>query len=330
MSDAWKRRGWPVLKGLVALVILVAVGRQFYLDLRRPELTELSLRPGWLAVSGALYLLAQSFSAGFWLHLLRVFGERPRARTAFRAYYVSQFGKYVPGKAWALLLRGSLVRGPDVRFGVAILATFYEVLTTMAAGALVAAVVFVVDPPEVPGMAWPPLLTGLALLALCGVPLLPGVFNRVVGRLARRFASVDSLRVPQLRFGTLLVGLGLTAVGWGLLGLSLWATLKAVLPEPTPLDVATWLRCAGTIGLAYVAGFLAVFMPSGVGVREYFLLNLLRFAGPEGLVAAAVLLLRLAWTAAEVLLGTVLLGLRPPRSGLPAADVADEAVARVD
>ena len=51
--------------------------------------------------------------------------------------------------------------------------------------------------------------------------------------------------------------------------------------------------------------------PSGVGVREYFLLALLGFAGPEALVAMAVLLLRLVWTATELLLAGLLLPLRP-------------------
>ena len=66
----------------------------------------------------------------------------------------------MPGKAWALLLRGGLVRGPETRLGVAIITSFYEVLTTMAAGALVAAVVFLVQPPEVTGLKWHPVFTG--------------------------------------------------------------------------------------------------------------------------------------------------------------------------
>ena len=41
----------------------------------------------------------------------------------------------MPGKAWALMMRGTLVCGPDVKLGVALIATFYEVLTMMASGA---------------------------------------------------------------------------------------------------------------------------------------------------------------------------------------------------
>jgi hypothetical protein len=89
---------------------------------------------------------------------------------------------------------------------VAILSAFYEVLTTMAAGALLAAGIFLVQPPQISGLEWNPLLTGLLLLVVAGLPVMPGVFNRVVARLARRFESVDSFRVPQLGFWTLVEG----------------------------------------------------------------------------------------------------------------------------
>ena len=175
MNIAWKRWAWPVLKGLFALAILLGVGHRFYDDLSHLDRDQIELRPGWLVLSGGLYGLGLWLSAWYWYHLLHVFGDRPALLTAGRAYFMGHLGKYVPGKAWALLLRGGLVRGPEVRFGVAIITSFYEVLTTMAAGSLAAAVVFFFLPPHVPGLDWHPLLTGLLLLGLCGVPLMPGV-----------------------------------------------------------------------------------------------------------------------------------------------------------
>ena len=89
------------------------------------------------------------------------------------------------------------------------------------------------------------------------------------------------------------------------MGLSVWSMLQAVLPETAPLTLDIWATCVAGIGLAYVAGFLAFMLPSGVGVREYFLLQLLAFAGPDRAIAAAVLLLRLTWTSAELILAGV-------------------------
>src|SRR5262245_29479586 len=118
---AWLRRwGWTVCKAVLAAAILVGVGRQFYLNLSELDLRELAWRPEWLALSAGLYLGALGTSAWFWHHLLHAFGERSELRAAVRAYYIGHLGKYVPGKAWALLLRGNLVRGPRVKLGVAI------------------------------------------------------------------------------------------------------------------------------------------------------------------------------------------------------------------
>jgi uncharacterized membrane protein YbhN (UPF0104 family) len=294
-----------VIKVLLALVILVGVGVQFYRDLSRDELHDLSWRPGWLLLSAVCYLGFLGTSAWFWRRLLQHFGQAPPPFVAVRAYYVSQLGKYVPGKALALVLRGMLVRD-HVRVSLGILTSFYEVLTTMAAGALVAAVVFLIEPPRVLDLRVHPAWAGLLLLAVCAAPLLPAVFNRIVRRLAKRLQTSANEPLPALDFATLLQGLAATACGWALLGVGVWAALAAVLPETPALSLHMWLQCTGVVSLAYVGGFLAVFMPGGVGVREYLLLKMLGFAGPGALIAAAVLLMRLAWTLADVVAAAAL------------------------
>jgi uncharacterized membrane protein YbhN (UPF0104 family) len=317
MKRAWHRWGWPLVKGLLVLAILWAIGRKFYDDLTDPRLATIALHPGWLLLSAALYLPGLVLSAWYWHHLLCVCGQRPRFITALRAYFMGHLGKFVPGKALAVVLRAGYVRGPNVRFGIAVITTFYEVFATMAAGGLVAAVIFAIDPPEVPGLDWEPRLTSLLLLGLCVVPLWPDVFNFIVGRMARRFEKVDSLQLPQLRFATLVLGLCVTAVGWLFLGLSVWALLQAVSETAVPWSFAVWMRCTGSIALAYVAGFM-LGTPGGVGAREIFLLPLLGFACPqEAFVAAAVVLLRLVWTATEVATAGALLLIRNRTGPLP-------------
>jgi hypothetical protein len=322
---AWLRRwGWTVAKALLALAILAGIGRQFYHNLTQLDLAELTLRPAWLALSAALYLVALGASAWFWYRLLRTFGERPAWLATVRAYYIGHLGKYVPGKAWALLLRGNLVRGPGVRLGVAILSAFYEVLTTMASGALLAAVLFALQTPAGTRLGLHPVVVGVLLLVLLGVPLLPGVFNRLVARLAARFQKVESFRLPRLRGGTLALGLAVTACGWLALGASLWAAVQAVVPEPYPLTPEAWARATAMVGLSYVAGFLAFMLPSGVGVREGVLEGFLapelagRVAHGPAVATVTVLLLRLLWTSAELLMAAVVYWLPGPRRAAPA------------
>jgi hypothetical protein len=339
---AWWRKAWPVLKVLFVVVLLVAVGRLIVRDVQQVDLRQHPLHPAWLGTSAILYLLGLGLSAWFWYHLLRVLGQHPPGWASVRAYYIGHLGKYLPGKAWALLLRTTLIRGPGVRLSVAGLTTFYEVLATMASGVLLAAAVFCWQVPDWgAGLDWdvflrivrlqlsdlPPLdarlamLLSLGMLLPVGLPLLPPIFNRVAYRLTRRLHDPDASPLPPTRWTHLLQGLLLTSVGWLLLGASFWATLRAVLGPALPWSGDGFARYTAYLALSYVAGFV-LGLPAGLGVRELLLLLFLvpdLAALPGGadsearvLAGIAVAILRLVWTVAEVVIAGVLYWLPGP------------------
>lgn len=62
------------------------------------------------------------------------------------------------------------------------------------------------------------------------------------------------------------------------------------------------------LALAYVAGFVILIVPGGLGVREFFLILLLvdpHSGRPRGEIIVLVVMLRLAWTLAELLAASV-------------------------
>jgi len=321
---------WRIGKALLALAIVIGVGWRFAVILRHPELWLRPLAPEWLAAGLLVYVVGLGFSALFWYWLLAALGEKPHFIATVRAYYIGHLGKYVPGKAWGLLLRTSLLAPSGIRPAVGALTATYETLTTMASGALMAAVLFALLAAESAG-AW----SALGLLALAGLPILPVFFNPLMkviavlaGRAAQRFSSAaDVAPLPRVRFVTLLGGLVLTCWGWALLGLSLYAVLYAVTPEPLPLRWEIWGRCTAFVSLAWVAGFAAFLTPGGLGVRELILEPLLTaeiapYVAPDEarpLAAFAVLLLRLLWTCAEIMMVAIVWWLPAAAPRLPAA-----------
>jgi hypothetical protein len=348
-----RRPWWRILKAVLTLAILAAVGWQFVRILDAPELRGTdgergpaqivwdqvrSARPGWLLASGVLYLLGLGFPALYWARLQRHFGQRlPGPLAICRAYYVSHLGKYLPGKAWALVLRATLIARPGVRLGVAGMASFYEVLTTMTGGALFAAISFLfLVPDRGTTIHWSTieslfalrlddssvldrrlLVTAALLVALpVGVPIVPPIFNRLVHRISSPFRREDSGPPPTVRFAYLAEGLALSCGTWLLLGASMMAVFQAVLPAPPEWTMATWARHSGLFALGYVSSFLIFFVPGSAGVREY---SLTLFLVPEIValtdlgdaqarvaVVVAVVILRVIWTLAELLISAAL------------------------
>jgi glycosyltransferase 2 family protein len=326
------RRVWPIVKAILWLVILYLIGRQFARDLQRPELAQRPMHAGWLLFSGLLYILGLALSALYWDRLLGHLGARPPLGAALRAYYIGHLGKYLPGKAWALFLRSSLVRGHGVSIGLAALTSFYEVLTTMAAGVLVSAVLFAVlgtdagaglnaetlrdllwlQQPGEGGLQRPVvvLMASLLFVAIV-VPLHPSIFNRLAHRMSLPFRERDAAQLPHIRFIYLLEGLAIIAIGWLLLGASFAAALRGIVGAEWPLFDVRSARLPAIMGLSYVIGFVVLIAPGGLGVREFLLTLLLtpELVGVQGMgiedaratVVLAVLVLRLVWTAAELL-----------------------------
>jgi glycosyltransferase 2 family protein len=331
------RQTWPaIVKAILWLFILFLIGRRFARDLHRPELWQRPLHSGWLLLSGLLYLLGLGLSALYWDRLLRHLGARLPARVVLRACYLGHLGKYLPGKAWALFLRASLVRGHGVSLGLAALTAFYEVLTTMAAGVLVATVLFALlgtdtgaglNGETLRRLMWLEqlnegglqrsvvVLLSAALFLAIVVPLQPAIFNWLVHRMSLPFRERDADKLPRIRLAYLLEGLALTSVGWLLLGASFAATLRGIVGDDWSWLDARTARLPAIMGLAYVIGFTVLVAPGGLGVREFLLMLLLtpELVGVQGmdheearsLAVLTVLVLRLVWTAAEVIMAVL-------------------------
>jgi hypothetical protein len=328
------RQWWPVLKLLFTAAILFFVSRQVFRDLHEPSwVARPALHPGWLALAALLYLAGLGFSAFFWLRLLRMLGQQPGILRSIRAYYIGHLGKYIPGKAWALMYRATLAQSPGVKAGVAGATAFYEVLTTMASGALLAAILlWFVGPETTTGLDWPLLwkvltsqerpseavfdghflsLIALILFGVIILPISPLLFNRMVRRLSLPFLEPGKspLQVPP---AALLEGLALTACGWLFLGTSLWAVFQSLSDVTEPLTWRVLSRDSAYLSLAYVLGFVILLAPGGLGIRESFLFIFLSpdvadLPGWEGRTAMLpVVVLRLVWTLAEAVIATVL------------------------
>lgn len=267
-----------------------------------------SIRFGWLGLAMGVYLLGLLFYCWFWHRTLQVMGQRPHIWETVRAYYVGHLGKYVPGKALVVGLRIDFIRSPRTDGTIAGTSVFVETLTMMAVGAAIAALTFIV----LRVGEWWFLPVAVLVMLGTGVPTWPPLFRRIVKRIGIKRLNpsveqaVDQLDAKLMGFGWLT-----NAVGWLLLGLSLWACICALPAVLQPNDNVTnplphLPLVTAAVAFAMVGGFLSL-LPGGVGIRELVILALL--TGPFGHAAAAVaaIFLRLIMLLSEVTISVILI-----------------------
>ena len=300
-----ERNTWIVRFVKLLIVIAVAFGiihfvQQAIRDLDRHGFSIDQIRPGWILLSGFFYLLGVLPAGLFWHRLLRAVGQRPYWLDTLRAYYIGHLGKYIPGKAMVVVLRAGLVSGERVSSATAGVTVFMETLTQMAVGAALAAAIIAIRYSQY----WQLVLLALGLMVCAGLPTLPQVFRKLVQwlRIARISPEIDS-QLQGIRADVVILGWCGNLVGWSVLGLSLWAAIRALPGREASVafTLENQLLITAAVGLAVVSGFLSL-IPGGLGVRELVLIPLLAHElqlGPLVALVAAILV-RLAWLLAEV------------------------------
>jgi hypothetical protein len=288
-------RIWRVLQFAAGILLVALAVRSILLnwtDLRAQSL-DWQLSPLPILLSVLTVFLAYAVLIEAWRRVVLSMGERLPFFTAVRIWFLASLGKYVPGKVWAIAGAAVLARRAGVEPSVAVAGAL--VLQALALASGVAAVAFTAQESfQALGTAAFPITLGLLVVSAAGLATLSS--QSLLDRFSRMLpASFPRLRA--IRGAHLILAFAANLVAWGLYGVALLFLARGVLP-------AIHLGLAQAIGVftcSYLAGFVALFAPGGLGPRESVFLLLL--AGDIGLKPAAGLALasRLLLTGTEIL-----------------------------
>ena len=304
IADRRRRWMWRIIKWGLCAAVLLFVGLRARELWQTDDLREITVSPQWVVAAAAAYLAGWLPSAWFWRRVMAAFGERVTFADAARAYFCGHLGKYFPGKAGVLLIRAGMLKGRGHSAAVAAVTATFETLLMMGAGLAIGLALF-------PLTNWPPAIARRiphpAMMPL-GIVVAVGVSLPVIAFLLRNLAAMmtprdlaGEKRVEKVDVKLVLLGLGVFCLSWPLHGLSLGCTLAAF--DPDLFDLRDWPMWTGAVALSASVGFLAIFAPGGIGVREGLLMEILRIqpAVGERPAVIAALLLRLVWVSAEIL-----------------------------
>jgi hypothetical protein len=243
---------------LVAVVAFCVIMGHHYWD--RLDLSQVRTSPTAVALSFVLIALGKILVG---LSSVRVYsltvGSDPWF--AFLAYHLSQIGKYIPGSVWQHVSRAYLYQRRGVRASAIASAltkeTVWFLISSMAFGAILLLLTR-------PVLVWDSLSFVMLDVNLMITAVITGVFacgiaficvavrrSGLISAFVRSIGAVDGALI------------GLLVAMWSVFGVSLFVLIPGV-----DWTVEYVLYSIGLFAVAYGLGFVVIFAPAGLGVRE--------------------------------------------------------------
>jgi hypothetical protein len=207
--------------------------------------------------------------------LARVFGAFGKSVSyarAFRIAYLSQLGRYVPGKVWQVPAMVYLAGKEGVGKAEAVTSFALAQLFTTPPAILATAPLFILGGFQATsefdlnaiGYILLAVVAGSVVLLL-RPDWLSGILNKILSRLGKEHVQFS---LEKKSGGLILL---MYFVGWNMYGLAFYLFLLSV-SEFSPCH---FLQAIGVFCASYLIGYWSVFAPGGIGVREAVLVLLL-------------------------------------------------------
>lgn len=278
--------------------------RWFFLAIALAALIRVIIK-NWNPLVAALATLSwQIAAAGFLLAVVYVFftlwpwrailadlGFPLDWSTATQLFGISQVGKYIPDGVWNIVAATKIGRDHNIPARRSVTAMTVAVLSSLLTGTGIGVITIIGTSVAIQAPTWAILPLLIALIAL----LMSPVLNRLIAFGFNLFEKPASER--QISFKSLGLATLLAVIAWRIADIQIWLLAYGFGMD---LSISNMALSIGAYALAWVAGFLVVFVPAGTGVREG-VLGLL-FAGSlssEGILAV-VLVSRITMTFADL------------------------------
>jgi hypothetical protein len=233
--------------------------------------------PVLLGGSCVLLLLGYFISAGLWGRIVvDLGGPVVPVREAVRLFMIANLGRYVPGKVWQIAGLAVLARRRGVPAATATGAAVLGQGIALVAATAVGLGALLRGPEEL--RAWG-FAAAVAMALAVALGSTPAIFRRVSAlwfRLARQEVPETLSATHPLRW------LALFFANWVLYAFSFWVLSTSFGHRADLIPVGS------AFAAAYVLGYLMIFAPAGLGVREGFLVAFLTphlGLGPSGALA---------------------------------------------
>ena len=247
-----------VVGAALGIAALVFIATRVHRDWARISETVSGADPVALLAAVLAGLASTSVIGVNWLSLIRRSGRAAPVSPGLSWFFVGQLGKYVPGGIWPVVGQAELAARAGVDRRTSYGATLESMALTLFAAVAVAAVAGFASPYDRRAIALLLSIAVIAVMVSLAAPQIRSALERVLsllsGRRGRLPAVGDTARYAFRH-----------APVWVLFGIMNSCVLIALGGDLEP-GLAVDLLFAST--LSWIAGFVVVGVPGGLGVRE--------------------------------------------------------------
>jgi hypothetical protein len=300
MTGRWSYRVF--VKWAIALAIFALLGKMVWENWNQVREASFAFRLLPFLLSTLLFILSYFVQVWAWYLITLRLGIALPLRETVGIWFYSQLGKYLPGKVWLLLSRFYFYHSKGKSKKSITVALYLETVTlVMAAGLIFLVSLFSLReiPSSYRGIS-PPWFIPFFILAFLFLhpKVLQETINRILGLLKRDPISIS------ISYGETLWVLGVCVLSWGVGGIGFYLFVDSVFPVASK----DFLFLTGALAISSTLGLIALFAPSGLGVREGVLVYFLSAIMPSSVAVILSILTRLWMTFIEIgLIGVVYL-----------------------
>lgn len=286
-----------VLAGVVVWYAVRALGGQW--NAAAASIRALEIGWAWIAGATAIVVLTYLLLIETWRRILIAWSSQLSFAAASRIWFVSNLGKYVPGKVWSIAAMSVMAKENAVSPVAAAGSSILIQVVSVASGI---AVVLATGAQAVDRPLLAVTVVALLLVIIAATPFaLPWVVRRAAGLIGRE------VTVPPMASSVVWLAFARSALAWVAYGIAFQFFVRGVLGQAAGATTSY----IAVYAASYIIGFLALFAPGGAVVREGAMVAGMLRLGLSGEADALVIAIasRLWLTVVELLPGFIYLAI---------------------
>ncbi|GAP08153.1 hypothetical protein ATHL_03054 [Anaerolinea thermolimosa] len=205
-----------------------------------------------------------------WGRIMESLGSNLRLSSFFSGYWLSYLPRYLPGSLWGYMSRGAWLSSSfNIDLSVSLMGSIIEVIVMALSAVLFYAFSIYVNQPfmviiylSVLPITWLIIKKVAHLISSSNNKILKQLYG--TNSLERTFSLIDWMFIFLYAF-----------VSWLIFGFISILITFSITTFPLPILLNYFITFCGIYALSWLVGFLFVIVPSGLGIREYFLASIL-------------------------------------------------------